>query len=131
MDIQKVIDYWIEGAQQDMEAAEQLLQGKFYPQCLFWCHLVLEKLLKAYVVKQTGTQAPYLHNLLSLAGKTGLELSHEQRTWLAEMNDFNITGRYPEEMTDIIQKCTPEVAQKYFFITKNLYQWLIKKISSP
>lgn len=130
MDIQRIINYWIEGAKNDMAAAEQLFQGRSYPQCLFWCHLILEKLLKALVVSHTKTHAPYSHNLLQLSEKCGIEFSEEQKKQLKDITDFNLMGRYPDEMMEFIRKCTPEFSEKYFSITKNFYQWLLKKIPS-
>jgi len=128
-DIQKTIRYWLDGAQNDMNAAEILFKGKQYAQSLFWCHLVLEKLLKAHIVKHSKTQAPFSHNLVLLSENTGIDFSEEQRVSLAEMNGFNLMGRYPDEMMFFTKKCTPQFAKKYFSITQNFFQWLTEILS--
>lgn len=94
MDIQKLIDYWISGAEQDWLACQHLYEHQDYLQCLFWGHLVLEKVLKALAVDTTKTQVPYTHDLVLLARKANLQLTQEQRDHLNEINTFNQFGRY-------------------------------------
>ncbi|MEK7171594.1 MAG: HEPN domain-containing protein [Patescibacteria group bacterium] len=129
-EIKKTINYWIEGAKRDMTASEVLLKEKQFPQALFWCHLVLEKLLKACVVKHTKTQSPYVHNLVLLAEKSGLILSENQKENLAIITKFNMRGRYADESQQFNEQCTPEFTKKYFQITKDFYQWLTSKMPS-
>jgi HEPN domain-containing protein len=130
MNFQKTFHYWLEGAKRDMETAEVLLKGQQYSACLFWCHLTLEKILKAHIVKHTEQQSPYSHNLLLLCEKIGLSLSSEQKDQLSEINGFNLMARYPDETLEFIDKCTPGFCKKYFLITQELYQWLLQKIPS-
>lgn len=124
MDIQKMINYWLEGSKKDMITVEVLFEGKQYPQCLFWGHLVIEKLLKAFIVKETQNQAPYSHDLVFLVSKTNLQLTKAQRDTLNEITTFNQFGRYDNEIADFEKKCTPEYTSKYFFLIKELYIWL-------
>jgi len=63
---------------------------------LFFAHLALEKALKAHFCRATNELAPPIHNLVRLAEGAGLILTPEQRDLLAEVNSFNIEGRYPE-----------------------------------
>ena len=53
IDIKKQIQYWIEGAEDDLSAAELLIREKRILQGLFFCHLVVEKAIKAHVVKES------------------------------------------------------------------------------
>lgn len=129
-DIKKIINYWIEGAKSDMKAAEVLLNGGSYSQCLFWCHLVLEKLLKACVARHTKTQAPYSHNLVLLTENSGFVFSENQKENLVVITKFNMRGRYADELQQFNKQCTKEFTEKYFQITKDFYQWLIKEMSS-
>ncbi len=126
MNIQKIIDYWIGGSKKDWLACRHLYENKDYPQCLFWGHLVLEKLLKALIVKTTRTQAPYSHDLVFLASKTKLKLNKEQKDALNEITAFNQFGRYDNEIVDFAHKCTPEYTKNYFFTIKNLSEWLME-----
>ena len=45
------INYWVDTALYDWKGAESAFRTKNYPHCLFWAHLVLEKLAKAHWVK--------------------------------------------------------------------------------
>ena len=57
-DIDKTVDYWVEGAEYDFETGKNLLESKKYPYALFFAHLAIEKVLKAIVVKNTQEHAP-------------------------------------------------------------------------
>lgn len=125
MDVQKTIEYWLESAKKDWIACQHLYENKDYPQCLFWGHLVLEKLLKGLVVQATQEQAQYSHDLVFLASKGALQYTEEQRNYLNEINTFNQFGRYDTEIMNFMKKCTPEYTQKYFFIIQQLSIWLM------
>jgi len=70
--------------------------NKKFDWCLFIAHLVLEKTLKAYFVKQYNKLPPKIHNLVRLAEISGIELTEEQKLFLDEVNDFNFEIRYPD-----------------------------------
>ena len=70
----KTIAYWADSSAYDLETGATLLRSKKYPYALFFGHLAIEKILKALVVKHTGTHAPYSHSLVMLAKKTGFEI---------------------------------------------------------
>lgn len=58
----------METARHDFETMLGLFRIKRYSDSLFYGHIVLEKILKAFVVKETKKDAPRTHNLLVLAG---------------------------------------------------------------
>ena len=45
-DVEKTVQYWLEGAEYDMDVADVMYQTGKYPYALFVGHLALEKLLK-------------------------------------------------------------------------------------
>jgi hypothetical protein len=59
-------------------------------------HLAMEKILKAHICLHTNDIAPKLHNLVRLAELSGIAFTEEQKDLLADINPFNIEGRYPE-----------------------------------
>lgn len=67
VNIQKQIDYWINGADDDIITADLLIREKRNLHGLFFCHLVIEKAIKANLVKKTGDVAPRTHNLVYLS----------------------------------------------------------------
>jgi len=76
-------DYWIKTSREDFRAAESLFEKRLYPQCLFFCHLSLEKLLKALVIKTTKNHPPFIHDLRKLAEIAKLSLTEEKEKSLA------------------------------------------------
>jgi len=84
--------------------------------------LALEKALKGLVCKTTRDIAPRLHNLARLAGLAGVELSERSRDILAEMNAFNIEGRYPDVLAP---PPNPTEAQRYAAGADEVLQWLL------
>ena len=121
-------DHWIKTSKEDFRAAESLFEKKLYPQCLFFCHLSLEKLLKALVIKTTENHPPYIHDLQRLAEVAKLDLTKEQENILEEISIFNIAGRYTEEKIRFYKEYNKrEVAKEYLQITKDLILWLKKE----
>jgi HEPN domain-containing protein len=118
------IEYWIKTAEHDLDTAKGLLDIKHYDWCLFICHLVLEKILKAHYVNNTGDVPPKLHDLIRLAEKAELILNEEQYRILERANYFNMSARYPDEKLKFYQICTKEYTVSNFNEIINLYQWL-------
>ena len=96
VDIDKQIKHWRTGATEDWDVARILVGQGRVRHGLFFAHLSLEKNLKAHVCRVKGEIAPPIHNLLRLAERANLSLDLVQRDLLAEVNSFNIEGRYPE-----------------------------------
>lgn len=96
IDINKQINHWRAGAAEDWVVACSLVEQGSIRHGLFFAHLTLEKTLKAHVCQANHNLAPPIHNLLRLMDKTSLSLNLKQRNLLAEVNSFNIEGRYPE-----------------------------------
>ncbi len=130
MSIQKVILYWKQSGEKDFEVAQGLFKLKHYSHCLFFCHLSLEKLLKATVVQNTQKHAPHLHDLVVLAKKAGLELSKKQQNELETITSFNIQGRYADVKSQFYKKFNRrDVAKKYLDTTQHFILWLTKQLN--
>lgn len=127
--INKIIDYWLKGANDDFRTAKILFAPKRYQHCLFFCHLCLEKIIKTLVVRKTKQQAPYGHNLLRLSELSGIRFSQEQLDLLAEITSFNIAARYNDFKRTFYKKATGEYTQGYLEKVKRLYQWLKRELS--
>jgi len=124
IDKEKVIDYWKKHAVYDMETAESLFASRRYPYCLFMCHLAVEKLLKSIIVETTSEHAPYTHNLVELATRSGASFDEEQKSLIAELNEFNIEARYPDWKRDFYARATEDFTARYLTKTKDLFLWL-------
>lgn len=123
------IDYWLKSAAHDLESAETLFQHQRYDWCLFLGHLIIEKVLKAFWVRD-NPKMPVLriHNLNKLAEKIKLQFTKEQQALLVQITQFNIEGRYPDYKFEFYKKCTPAFTMNYFTKIKEFYQWLLQQM---
>lgn len=97
IDIGKQVNHWRKSAIEDLDVAEDLILNRHRVlHGLFFVHLALEKLLKALVCQKTQKLAPYIHNLIRLSEIADLHLDPQHKTLLADVNDFNLSGRYPD-----------------------------------
>ena len=96
MDVSGQIEYWKTGSDEDLAAAESLLEKGHVRHGLFFAHLALEKMLKALVTRRTRDVPPRTHNLLRLATLAGLELGSEQEILLGRFDAYQLEGRYPD-----------------------------------
>jgi HEPN domain-containing protein len=111
------------------EVVYELFGLKRFAHALFFAHLVLEKLLKAHYVKDNIENAPpKIHDLIRLASRTKLEPKNDQLDFMDEMKDFQMSGRYPDELFDIYKKCTFEYSTNVLEKAKELREWLLKML---
>jgi HEPN domain-containing protein len=130
MDVHKVVRYWLDTADKDWDVARNLFKFKHYAYCLFFCHLTIEKLLKAAAVQKTGKHPPPIHELKKLAKLAVLKLTPLQRERLEEITTFNIQARYDDFKQSFYKKATREYTQKFLTITKELRLWLKENFHS-
>jgi HEPN domain-containing protein len=123
IDWNKVSDYWLEEAENDLKVTGDLFEKEDYSYSLFFGHLALEKLLKALYVKKFRKHAPLIHNLERLAQSAELELSGEHRESLIKISTFNIEARYPDIKKSFRRLCTKEFTEKEIAEIKGIYQW--------
>lgn len=99
------INYWVRTAKNDWRAVLNMYKSKDYLPALFFSHLVLEKLCKAHWVKDNiSNTPPKIHNLITLADKTNLQLSEDDKSFLFGMNQFQLEGRYPDYKDQLYKK---------------------------
>jgi HEPN domain-containing protein len=96
IDIKKQIEYWVGTAEDDLDAVKYLVENGKTLQAMFFCHLAVEKIIKAHVTKLTNDVPPKIHNLKRLAELAELILSNEQNNIINELMVFQQEGRYPE-----------------------------------
>ena len=123
-DVQKTINYWLQGAEYDLGVAEAMYQTGKLPYALFMGHLVLEKLLKSLVVKNTKTHAPFTHSLPFLAEKAKVTLPEEMHIKLREFMEFHFEGRYPGEHAEFYAKCNESYTREKLDEMKEVFNWL-------
>ena len=126
MNADEVKTFWVKQSDEDWRVVQSLFTNRHYAHALFYCHLSLEKILKALVVQKTKEHSPYIHNLLVLAQKAVIHVSQEQQEQFQEITTFNVRARYDDVKHQFYRKATKEYTEKYIEITKQLRLWLKK-----
>ena len=97
----KDILYWINLSKYDIDTAKAMLASRRYLYVLFTCQQAIEKMLKALVVKNTGSFPPKIHDLVKLLTIAGIEAPDEKKEFLAKLNYYYLETRYPAELSEI------------------------------
>jgi HEPN domain-containing protein len=92
---------------------------------LFFCHLVIEKIIKAHVVKQTKDFAPRSHNLILLSEKAQLIFNEGDEIFLGTLMKYQLEGRYPDYNPKVPDK---DIVIDYLTKTETLFKWLNEKL---
>ena len=119
------IEYWINTAKSDLDTAELLIRESRYIHGLFFCHLAIEKGLKAHVVKATGKIPPKSHNLIHLLDLSKIEFGESNEDFLGILMKYQLEGRYPDYNPVIPAK---EKVFDYMNKTKEMLIWLERKL---
>ena len=122
-DVDRQVGYWRRGADEDWEVAARLVRDGSGRHGLFFAHLALEKMLKALVCLRTRDVPPRMHNLVRLGELAGLKPDSRQGDVLADMNQFNMEGRYPE----FHAPPSPEEAASYLARSQEVLAWLTRQ----
>ncbi len=125
IDIEKHTEFWKSSSDEDLEVALQLLDSGKIRHGLFFLHLSLEKILKACVCHKTRDMAPRTHNLVRLADLLDVPFEQDQRWFLADMNPYNLEGRYPQAINPLPDKTEVE---RLVENARSTIQWLKKKL---
>jgi len=126
--VKALIKYWQLSAEHDYITMRGLFGIKRYSDCLFFGHIILEKILKALVVQNTKQPARYSHNLIVLSEDAGLSFSEQDLKLLDSINRFNIRSRYPDVKFNFYKICTKKYSQEYLDKIIKLYKLLCQKL---
>ena len=123
------INYWLDTAQKDWIAVESMFNTKNYLHCLFWAHLVLEKLAKAHWVKNHQDNIPpRIHNVVWLLEESSVVLEEDMIIFLRKFNDFQLSGRYPDYQYNLYKVCTKKFTFDKLEKVKEIRQCLIEML---
>jgi len=123
-----IMEYWLNGSEEDYNVMKYLYNGKKNSYCLFFGHLVIEKLLKGLYAKNNKDN-PYTiksHNLLALAERCNLELTTDQIEKLQIITQFNISSRYDDYKQTFNEKCTDDYTTEQIKNIEEVREWLKK-----
>lgn len=125
MNLKEIENYWAASSDDDMDTTDVLFTKKKYVQSMFFLHLSVEKILKALYVRKNSSEAPFGHNLQTLAQKIpDVPFEKERLETLAKITTFNIAARYDDYKRSFYKICTEDFAGNYLKIGREMVQWL-------
>ncbi len=125
----EIQNHWINTADRDWQSVALLMEGKQFIHALFFCHLVIEKLLKAHWVKDNSENTPpRIHDLENLYNETELELSADQLDLIRVMNSWNLEGRYQDYKDKFYKNTTEAYTRAKIIQVDSLRIWLQSKM---
>lgn len=125
MDIKKQAEYWHTGSLSDIDTAGILIDKNKLSEGLFFCHLAIEKILKALYVKNLSEYAPKSHNLFMLCEKSNITPEEDVEILLGILMKYQAEGRYPQQST---VKHTRDQVVQFFNKTKEVHKWFEKML---
>lgn len=124
----ELIRFWLLSSDADFQAMETLFQKGHHFWTLMAARQLLEKLLKAFCVKEKDEDVPETASLLDLAEKGALALSEEQREVLVQIDSFDLRDRSPSAQSRLYERATRRFTEYYFNRVTELRPWLIRRI---
>ncbi len=128
INIDKTYNHWITSSDKDFITMIHLYDSKDYHWSLFIGHIVIERLLKACVVRETKKHAPFTHDLTKLANLSGLDFTEEYLDWLDTITTFNMNARYDSYKEAFYKKCTYDFTFEWIEKIKILQSWIKEKL---
>ena len=125
INVPKQIEYWQNSAMDDLETASILIENRRYIHGLFFCHLSIEKIIKALVVKQTMEIPPKSHDLFYLSKLAHIDLPEDKQLIIQVLMKYQLEGRYPEYLPDLPQQ---KIVVEYLNQTNDLLKWFKEKL---
>ena len=124
IDIEKTINHWIATSDRDFRTMVNLYKTRDYHWTLFMGHLVIERLLKAGIVKTSKDHPPFTHDLRRLAKLAGIEFDAKHIKWLDTISTFNLNVRYDDYKQEFYRKCTKKFTDTWMSNIKLLREWI-------
>jgi HEPN domain-containing protein len=105
-----------------------LFENKKYTDSLFYGQLALEKLLKAVYIAKQDNSPPFVHDLLLLANKAGINVPDEIARNLKIITGFNNNARYDDYKETFRKEATKEYTTTFMSKIREIKKWLEEKI---
>lgn len=131
MTAQDLSAFWQQGSDEAWKTVEALLEKERYAHAPYFCHLTIEKLLKARYVERNGKPAPPTHDLVWLLDQSAHALSDEERGTLAEIARFNIAGQYEDYKLEPHHRATSDYTKTWVDRTARLRAKLAGREAAP
>jgi HEPN domain-containing protein len=125
---QELVNFWIEKAKDDLEAANAMFKANKLLWCGFICQQSIEKALKGYYVHVNNEKQPYIHDVEILAKKLDLldTLDDGNRQTLKKLKPLYSEARYQESKDKIAEFMTKKYCTELLSETEVLLKWILE-----
>ena len=124
------VENWLRAALYDWETAQDMFRAGRFPYTVFFCHLAIEKALKARIHKITGKTPPKSHDLILLLRLANLSPPSDIRDFMGKLSGASTATRYPADLQEILKTYTREAVQEYLGKTKETLRWIENHVRS-
>lgn len=119
---------WLRQADDDLKSAEVLLKGARYIHSVFFCHLAVEKSLKAIYARKFKKEPPRTHNLTFLLSLIEIEPPMYMQLLVDRLATASVPTRYPEDLRQMSVKYTKSAAADILEKSKEVSLWTRKHL---
>ncbi len=127
----EIIQHWITMAERDWMSVLTLHQAGQHVHALFFCHLVIEKIMKAHWARDNEeNEPPRIHDLEYLYNQTDLKIAPEQVDLLGVMNSWNLEGRYQDYKDKFYKRASRTYTEEKIKQVDNLRLWLLSELQN-
>lgn len=120
---------WLKQADFDLETAAAMVQTKRNFYAVFFCHLAVEKGLKALYQELLTQLPPKTHNLVYLLSKIELHPQPDLERFIIRLNTASIATRYPEDLEQLKAAYNQELTQEIIDRSKEVLSWIKQQLS--
>lgn len=121
---------WLEFATYDLESAEHLFYCGKHVYALYFCHLALEKILKAKI-EDAGKKAPLeKHNLRELVDLSGLVLPRDMLIFMSRFDEMNLPAMSVQNFGQLKSKIDLKMTETLLSKTKEAFNWIKRYFKS-
>ena len=124
----KEVANWVASAKYDLDTAEVMYKSRRYIYVVFFCHLAIEKALKAVVTENTSQIPPKSHDLVMLAKLANIKFGAAQREFIGRLNTASVVTRYPEDISAIYKTYTRKLASESLVKARETVEWIISHL---
>jgi len=124
------VEYWLDLCDDDLITAKALFRSERLLHMGFFCHMIVEKSLKAVLASRTSEIPPKIHDLQKLAARGEIfdDLSDEQFALMDKLTPLQIEARYPEYKERIASTLTVEACEKTLTETEGFLCWIKQQL---
>lgn len=124
LNINSIVNYWLKDARFDWRMASDFFENKHYRYCLTFARLYLEKMLKAVIVRQRRTHAPYRLPLQELARGTGIEFNPSQLRLFRRAEQYKMDNVDDPDNESLRQSLTRKFCKQELEAIRNTGKYL-------